>query len=222
MSELHKPSIVILASGGGSTAEAVIRATTEDNVLDAEVGLIICSRPPSEAGIYDRIAGLNTEFGLDIPVLHISGHTHPEGPRAKGEQTEAEAEAIAEAIAKERGGRFILTLLAGYLPKVHPLVFENEIVINTHRGPLPQTAGMYGFAIEEYVLGNRLPFSEHVVHTVDGGYDTGLVIARRRVPVLPHHTVESLFEDVHAVEIRELPNDINDLLKINGLNNNTP
>lgn len=221
MEKLHKPSIVILASGGGSTAEAVIRAT-ESGILDARVGLIICSRPPSEAGIYDRTADLNTEFDLDIPVRHISGHTHPKGARDKGEQTEAEAEAIAEAIAKERGGRFILTLLAGYLRKVHPLVFENEIVINTHRGPLPQTAGMYGSDIERYVLKNRLPYSEHVVHTVDGGYDTGLVIARHRVPVLPHHTVESLFEDVHAVEIRELPKDINDLLKINGLNNNTP
>ena len=37
------PSIAILASGGGSTAEAFIHATLDGRV-DAEVGLVVCNK----------------------------------------------------------------------------------------------------------------------------------------------------------------------------------
>ena len=213
MAELHRPGIAIMASGSGTTAEAVIRAT-QTEILDAEIGLIICSRPPVEAGIYERKVWLNEELGLDIPVIHISGKTYPGGPRAKGEQTEEEAEAIAEAL----GNKFVLTLLAGYMRKVHPLVLADRDVINTHPGPLPQTAGMYGVNVQKHVLETGLGYSAHTVHLVDENYDTGPVIAVHKVPVLSHHTAETLFDDVQIVEKENLPKDMDELLRINGKN----
>ena len=45
MSRGSNPRIAILASRGGSTAEAFIKAT-QDNRIRADVGLVICNNPP--------------------------------------------------------------------------------------------------------------------------------------------------------------------------------
>jgi folate-dependent phosphoribosylglycinamide formyltransferase PurN len=90
MSELHNPSVAILASGSGSTAEAFIHAT-QDGRVAADVGLIICNNPPEKAGIFTRIERLNRELGLDIEATEIGDRTHRRSGLWRGQTLEESA-----------------------------------------------------------------------------------------------------------------------------------
>jgi hypothetical protein len=61
-------NIGILASGSGTTAEYVIRAT-QTGVLNAEVQMVISDK--EEAGVFDRVGRLNDQYGLGIDVAHF-------------------------------------------------------------------------------------------------------------------------------------------------------
>lgn len=207
------PSIAILASGSGSTAEACIHAT-QDGRLRAQVGLVICNNPPETAGIYDRVEELNTKYGLQIPVLRISGVTHPGGRGRRGEQTLDEAAAIAYEV--NQAGCSLIGLM-GYMKKIrggllqdfgwHPGMesLADVRMINTHPGPLPQTEGLMGLQANEAVLAMGLSYSAHTVHTVSADYNQGMVIQETRVPVAPGDTADELFGRVQAVEKEVLP-----------------
>ena len=213
MSERHTPTIAILASGSGSTAEAFIHAT-QRGVLDADVGLVVCNNSPEKAGIYDRIDRLNQQYKLDIPVLRISGVTHPEGPGVRGEQTLEESEAIAQAIHE---ANCALVSLMGYMKRVRGALLDEygwkpwmgsptqARMINTHPGPLPETQGLFGIHVQEKVLEIGLGYSAHTVHMVSEEYDQGRIIEETQIPVQPSDTPETLFERVQEVEKSQLP-----------------
>src|SRR5487761_1173029 len=146
MSELHIPTVAVLASGSGSTAEAFIHAS-QDGRVAAEVGLVVCNNPPEKADIFARINRLNQLYGLDIEAIEISGRTHPDGNVGRG-QTLAESAAICERI--NRGG-FAHVALMGYMKMVRGELIEEygwkpsfgsiyqARITNTHPGPLPET-----------------------------------------------------------------------------------
>jgi len=221
----HNPRVAILASGGGSTAEAFIHAT-QDHTVDADVGLVVCNNTPEKAGIYERVKGLNRRYGLDIPVLRISGVTHPGGSGEKGEQTLEESEAIAKAISSE-GCAFVS--LMGYMKKVrgalldeygwHPWMYSsvNARMINTHPGPLPETEGLFGIHVQERVLETGLGYSAHTVHMVSAEYDAGRVIEVTTVPTQDGDTPQTLFDRVQEVEKEMLPLVIRNCLFERGL-----
>lgn len=213
MPEPLKPRIAILASGSGSTAEAFVHAT-QDGRVSAEIGLVVCNNPPGKAGIYSRIERLNNEYGLDIPVLRISGITHPNGPGEKGEQTLEESEAITLAISEAECS---FVALMGYMKKVRGVLLETygwqpwmhsptqARMINTHPGPLPQTQGLFGIHVQEKVLESGLGYSAHTVHVVSDEYDQGGILDETRVPVEPDDTAALLFDRVQQVEKANLP-----------------
>jgi len=62
------------------------------------------------------------------------------------------------------------------------------------------------------VLAAGVPETAATVHYVDGGVDTGPVIAAERVPVLPDDDADSLKERVQAVEHRLLPQVVRELI----------
>lgn len=209
--------IAILASGGGTTAEAFIRAG-QTGAIAAEVGLVIVSR--KDAGIFQRIENLNAEFNLDIRCTLINHLTHPaaEGEEAaKGYQTAAEEAAMLQAL--EAGG-FDLVASMGYMKRIGPSIVARfgwrpeytsmyqAMMVNTHPGLLPDTKGFYGEQIQRYVLDKGLPYGGQTLHLVSSGYDDGPVIAEHRVPVEPSDTSESLFARVQTVEKQFLPLDI--------------
>jgi phosphoribosylglycinamide formyltransferase-1 len=214
--------VAILASGGGTTAEAFIRACRSGAVA-CEVPLVIVSRP--DAGIIPRLADLNTEFGLDIKHVVINSKTHPaaEGEDVKrGRQTRAEEAAILQTL---KDGNFDLIAQMGYMKHtgaaiVHEFGWRPEytsvyqaMMVNTHPGLLPQTEGLFGDQIQQYVLDNKLPAGGQSLHVVAGGYDDGPVIAEHKVPVEPGDTAETLFARVQKVEKQYLPGDIEAFLK---------
>ncbi len=212
-----KPRIAILASGEGTTAEAFIRAC-QNGDANCEVGLVICNR--RGAGIFGRIANLNAEFGLDIPCELINGLTHPAAAGEKvrrGRQTEAEETAILDILIR---GKFDLIAQMGYMKHTGPRIVQRfgwrpeytsvyqAMMVNTHPGLLPQTEGMHGDQIQQYVLDNGLEYGGQTLHVVADGYDDGPVIAEHKVPIEHGDTAASLFERVQTVEKQYLPHDI--------------
>lgn len=204
MANPEQPTIAILASGSGTTAEYVVHATLS-GVLQANVGLVITNN--SDAGILQRIARLNKQYHLSIESLHISGATHPGGPAQPGEQTDQEAEAIADACRE-----FSLVALLGYMKKVRGGLLDRPTV-NTHPGLLPETAGYHGIHVQERTLELGLPHSGQTLHFVNGNYDQGDIIAEHTVPVMPFDTPQTLFDAVQVTEKAHLPVDLNWLVQ---------
>jgi phosphoribosylglycinamide formyltransferase-1 len=214
-----KPRIAVLASGGGTTVEAFIRAGQRGEI-DTEVGLVIVSR--KDAGVFERIKNLNREFSLNIEAILISHKTHPGEVAGKGFQTEAEETAILEAL---KAGQFDLIALMGYMKRIGPKLIETfgwlpsynsafqAQMLNTHPGLLPDTKGFYGEQIQQYVLDHHLPYAGQTLHAVSEEYDAGPIIAEHKVPVEPGDTSESLFARVQATEKKYLPKDIDDFIK---------
>lgn len=225
-----KPCVAVLASGGGTTAEAFVRAGQRGEI-EAEVGLVIVSR--RDAGIFQRVENLNREFGLDIKTMLINHKTHPADAGEnvpRGCQTKAEEQAVLEAL---KAGGFDLIALMGYMKRIGPRlvrefgwidgyssIFQAKMV-NTHPGLLPDTKGFYGESIQQYVLDHHLPYAGQTFHVVADEYDAGPVITEHKVPVEPDDTAESLFARVQAVEKQYLPGDIDDFIKARRAYNET-
>lgn len=216
------PRIAILASGGGSTAEAFIRAG-QRGLVKVDVGLVISSR--KNAGIFQRVADLNDEYGLHIDCILINHQTHPAANTehvGRGAQTAGEEAGI---IAALLGGNYDLVALMGYMKLVGPNlvqafgwlpeysnVFQARMV-NTHPGLLPDTKALYGLQIQQYVLDKRLPYGGQTLHLVAEAYDDGPVIAQHQVMVEQGDTPATLFSRVQAVEKKYLPPDIEKFIR---------
>jgi phosphoribosylglycinamide formyltransferase 1 len=82
-------------------------------------------------------------------------------------------------------------------------------VVNTHSAPLPEFPGPHPI---DDVLAAGVPETAATVHFVDGGVDTGPVIAVERVPVLPNDDADTLKARVQAVEHRLLPQVVHELI----------
>ena len=199
-----RPNIAILASGSGTTAEALIHAT-QNGVLNADVRLVITNK--TDAGILQKIERFNKQ-GLDIKVLVINGDTHP-GESARGEQTLAEAQAIYDAVQE---ANIDLILLLGYLRKVMPPLLDLRI-LNTHPGLLPATRGLHGENVQAFVLEQGHEFTGQTLHEVIAEYDSGKTIAEHKLPIMPWDTVESLNASVQLMEKAYIGVDIEAFLR---------
>lgn len=216
------PRIAVLASGGGTTAEAFIRAGQRGDITTV-VELVICSR--KEAGVFQRIADLNAEFGLHIECRLINSVTHPAASGEaveRGHQTAGEEAAILAALTE---GDFDLIVQMGYMKRTGSRIVRafgwlpeytsmyQARLVNTHPGLLPDTKAMYGEQIQHYILDKGLPFGGQTLHLVAEDYDDGPVIAEHKVPVEQDDTAERLFARVQAIEKQYLPGDIEDFIK---------
>lgn len=219
MSE-YIPRIAILASGSGSTAEAFIHAT-QDGRVSADVGLIVCNNLPEKAGVYDRVAKLNSIYGLEIATATINGKTHPGGNEGRG-QTLEESEAICELVT---AGGFAHVALMGYMKQVRGALMEEygwrpeyasvyqARMSNTHPGPLPETADTYGLGASERVLELCMPASRHTIHIVAPQIDQGPILAENIVKVKHNDTAQDLFDRVQLTEKAVLPLVIDQFLR---------
>lgn len=104
-----------------------------------------------------------------------------------------------------------LVVCAGYMHLLRPCFLERfpGAVVNTHSAPLPDFPGPHPI---DDVLAAGVPETAATVHYVDGGVDTGPVIAAERVPVLPGDDPASLRARVQAVEHRLLPRVVRELI----------
>ena len=219
MSEIYRPKIAILASGGGTTAEAFIHAT-QDGRVNAEVGLVICNNHPEKVDIYDRISKLNKLYGLDIETRHINGIMYPAGKEGRG-QTLEESEVICNLINR---GKFGHVALMGYMKEVRGALVDEygwlpeyssiyqARMTNTHPGPLPETKSTYGIYTSERVLELGMIASKHTMHLVSAGIDLGPIIAEHPVDVFCGDTSQDLFNRVQIVEKENYPTSLDKFL----------
>lgn len=176
--------IAVLASGSGTTLQAVIDAT-EDGTLDGDV--VVVASNNSGSGAMERA----NRHG--IPAVHLSTHTHP-----KPADLDA---AFVEILGRHEPD---LVLLAGYMKKLGPRVLEafGGRMINTHPSLLPRFGGrgMYGSHVHAAVVAEGDTETGVSVHLVDRDYDTGKVLAQRTLPVEPDDDAATLAARVQAIE----------------------
>jgi phosphoribosylglycinamide formyltransferase-1 len=174
----------VLASHEGTTLQAILDACA-DGRLPASVAVVISNN--RESGSMRRATAAG------VPALHLSRATHPDPAALDAAIRSALVTAGVD-----------LVFLAGYMRKLGPLVLEAFAgrILNTHPALLPQFggAGMFGSHVHEAVLRAGAAESGATIHVVDSEYDTGRIVAQRRVPVQPGDTAETLAARVQAAE----------------------
>ncbi len=192
---MASPLIIgVLGSGKGSNFAAIADAVAA-GTLDARIGVVISDVP--DAGIL----GLAEKHGA--PALHL-----PPG-RFK---TKLEPDREQELVRTLQAHGVELVVLAGYMRLVNePMVtaFPRRI-INIHPSLLPKFPGLAAWR-QALEAGERE--TGCTVHFVDLGMDTGPVIARKTVPVLPDDTAETLHARIQEAEHLLYPQVIGELAR---------
>jgi phosphoribosylglycinamide formyltransferase-1 len=169
--------LVVLASGSGSTLQAVLDATADPG-FGAEVVAAGTDRPGCPAMRRAADAG--------VPTFAVALADYPDRP--------AWDAALAEAIA---GHEPDLVLLAGFMRVLAPATVSRFEMINTHPSLLPSFPG--GHAVAD-ALAHGVKVTGVTVHRVDAGLDSGPILAQAAVPVLDGDTEDSLRQRIQAAE----------------------
>jgi phosphoribosylglycinamide formyltransferase 1 len=176
--------IGFLASHGGSSMKAILRAIADES-LSATPCVVICNNANASA--------LTDARTLGIPSHHLSQTKL--GAGADLDQTIAET---LEAYAAE------LVVLSGYLRKLgrHTLMRYRSRILNIHPGLLPRYGGygMYGRRVHEAVIAAGERITGITVHLVDEEYDRGSTLARCEIPVETGDTPATLADRIEALE----------------------
>jgi len=172
----------ILGSGKGSNLDAILQAIAGNRLL-AEVRVVISDVP--DAGILEiaRSHGVRAEY-VDAGS----------GSRAR---ITVDSEQLMTRILREE--EVDIVALAGFMRIVgDPLLgaFPRR-VINIHPSLLPKHPGLHAWR-QALEAGDSV--TGCTVHYVDSGIDTGEVIARSEVKILPVDTAESLHARIQAAE----------------------
>ncbi|MGH7200958.1 MAG: phosphoribosylglycinamide formyltransferase, partial [Planctomycetaceae bacterium] len=177
----------VLLSGGGTTLRN-FQEQIAAGTLDAEIPLVIASRPDCAGVERSRSAGLNCEV--------IDRKSFP--------SVETFSEAVFERL---RAARVDLVTLAGFLSLLRiPADFAFRMM-NIHPALIPSFCGrgFYGERVHRAVLERGVKVSGCTVHFVDDAYDHGPIILQADVPVHDDDTPRSLAERVFAAECAAYP-----------------
>jgi len=169
-------NIAVFASHGGSNLQAIIDAC-KSGKLDAKVSVVISNNSDAMA--------LKRAESDGIPHFHYSQKVIPEPDLL---------DKTILATLKEHDVQ--LVFLAGYLKKLGTSIlkeYENR-VINVHPSLLPKYGGkgMHGINVHKAVIEAKEKETGVTIHYVNEVYDTGEIIAQKKVPVISDDTAESL------------------------------
>lgn len=176
--------MAVFASGSGSNFQALAEAI-RNNGIPASIELLVCDKP--SAYVIERARTL----GIDTYVFRPKDY-----PSREAYETDIVAELRSRGIG--------LIVLAGYMRLITPVLVEPFYgrMINIHPALLPAFPGVNSV---KQALDYGVKVTGVTVHYVDGGMDTGPIIAQRAVEVLPGDTEQTLSDRVHAVEHQLLP-----------------
>lgn len=188
--------LAFFASHRGTNMQAVLDAC-KAGTLAAQPCVVISNNSDAEALIRAKQEG--------IPHYHLSVKTHPEPGQLDS-----------EILATLKRHAVDLVVLAGYMRKLGPetlSAFQGRI-INIHPALLPKYGGpgMYGAHVHEAVLAAGEQETGITIHLVDEEYDHGVILAQRRVSVLPGDTVATLAARVLAQEHLFLVETLNQII----------
>ena len=178
---MKKLALGILGSGKGSNCRAVLEQISVGN-LKAEARLVVSD--VFDAGILD----IAREFGVANVYL-------PPGKFRTRLEPNVEMELVR--LLKEAGVE--LVVLAGFMRLLKEPMLEAYPgrIINIHPSLLPKFPGIESWK-QALEAGEKITGCS--VHYVDAGIDSGEIIARRKVPVLPGDTPESLHARIQVAE----------------------
>jgi formyltetrahydrofolate-dependent phosphoribosylglycinamide formyltransferase len=166
--------IVVLASGSGTTLQAILD--------DPALRPVVVAAGTDVAGC----AAMARADAAGIDTFEVPLREHPD--RA------AWNDALAEAVAKHEPD---LVVLAGFMRILGPQVVRRFRIVNTHPALLPAFPGAH--ALRD-ALAAGVRSTGVTVHWVDEGVDTGPLIAQVVVPVEAGDDEQSLRARVQAAE----------------------
>jgi formyltetrahydrofolate-dependent phosphoribosylglycinamide formyltransferase len=169
--------LVVLASGAGSTLQALIDATADD-----DFGAVVVAAGTDVPGC----TAMSRAEASGVETFAVALRDHPD--------RDAWNVALADRIA---GYAPDLVVLAGFMRILGPQVVRRFRILNTHPALLPSFPGAH--AIRD-ALAAGVRKTGVTVHWVDEGVDTGPVLAQVEVPVLPGDDEERLRARVQAAE----------------------
>ena len=173
--------IVLLGSGRGSNAEAILQAQTEGRLGRARVVAIFSDQPAA------RILELGAQFGVPAEFLDPAPFkTKLEGP---GEE---------RFIAAVRSAQADLVVLAGFMRVLKP-GFLNAFagrIINLHPSLLPSFPGLDGIG-QAWHRGVKV--TGCTVHFVTPAVDGGPIIDQTAVRIEPDDTLRMVYDKMMIV-----------------------
>lgn len=187
--------IVILGSGRGTNAEALLKAEVGKQLGAAKIAAIISDH--EDAGIL----ALGQKY--QVPAIYID-------PKRKGARLSDEAEQAY--IERIQSFSPKLIVLAGFMRIIQrPFIeaFEGRM-INLHPSLLPSFPGINGIK-QAYQHGVKI--TGCTVHWVTPALDAGPIIDQKEVRIDEKDTLEMLEKKVHIVEHQLLPDVIARLSK---------
>lgn len=177
----------VLASGGGTNLQAIIDRCA-DTSLPAEIAVVICNVPGAGALERAERAGIAT-----LVIDHRSFAGREEFDRA--------------VVAALQAAGVELVVLAGFMRIVSGVFIEAfpQRIINIHPALLPAFPGLH---VQKKALEYGARFAGCTVHFVDGGVDTGPIIAQAVVPILDGDSEATLSARILEQEHRLYPHAI--------------
>lgn len=177
----------VLLSGSGRTLANFLQRIAQ-GALPLEIVAVVASRPD--------VRGVDVAREAGLPVASFRRRDYPD--------TAAHNAAINTWLSPYRPQ---IIVLAGYLSLYAPPGDFSGPVVNIHPALLPKHGGQgyYGDRVHQAVLAAGDSESGCTVHLVDDRYDSGRILAQKRVPVLAHDDVGSLAARVFAAECELYP-----------------
>lgn len=169
--------VAVLVSGGGTNLQALIDAKAAGKLPNAELVLVVASKP----GVYalERAA----KAGIETAVVRRKDY--------------ADADAFNDAMLNTLQSHGIeAVVLAGYLSMVGQNVVRAypDRILNIHPSLIPSFcgAGYYGLRVHEAALKKGVKVTGATVHLVNEEYDDGRIVLQKAVYVEEGDTPETL------------------------------
>ena len=179
--------VVLLGSGRGSNAAAILEAQQAGRLGRARVVAIFSDKPEA------KILELGARFGVRAEWIDPAPF-----------KTKLEGEGEARFIAAVQGAQADLVVLAGFMRVLKP-GFLNAFagkIINLHPSLLPSFPGLDGIG-QAFRRGVKI--TGCTVHGVTAEVDGGPIIDQAAVRIEAGDTLETLAEKIHAAEHALLP-----------------
>jgi phosphoribosylglycinamide formyltransferase-1 len=187
--------IVILGSGRGTNAEALLKAEADKKLGTAKVAAVICDH--EDAGIL----ALGQKY--KVPTIYI------DPGRSGARLSDAAEQAYIERIQSFSPKLIILAGFMRILKRPFIEAFEGRVV-NLHPSLLPSFPGMGGIR-QAFEHGVRI--TGCTVHWVTPDLDAGPIIDQKCVRIEASDTLEVLTKKVHIAEHALLPDVVSRLSK---------
>ena len=169
--------LVVLVSGSGTNLQALLDAAA-DPAYGAQVVAVGADR--------DGIEGLARAERAGLPTFVRRLRDYP----ARDDWDRALAEAVGEHEPD-------LVVSAGFMKLVSETFLDRFPMVNTHPALCPSFPGMHGAAD---ALAYGVKVTGATLFVVDGGVDTGPIVAQAAVPVEDDDTAETLHERIKVAE----------------------